>query len=73
MRTIVLSIALAFVMLAGNLVWPESADARPRRWARWYGGMPARYYYRPYYAYPRYYANPYQYSYRYWSPGYYWY
>ena len=78
MRSLILSIGLAVAMLAGNMVWPDSADAQWRRWRRWYGATPVRSYYRPsyaypsYYAYPRYYGYPYRYAYRYGGPGYYW-
>jgi len=68
MKNAFLTIALATAMLAGSLVFTDSAEARPRAW-RYYGG-PVRY--EGYYArsYPRYYSSYYAPRYNY-SPGYY--
>jgi hypothetical protein len=70
MRNLILTLAATATLLAGSLVMPESADARPRGW-RGYYRAPAVRYYRPdryyggYYAPRRYYYNSWSYPYRY--------
>ena len=68
MRNLVLTLAATATLLAGSMVWPDTADAQ----RRWRGGYrfrgPAVSYYRPYYGgyyggwrrpyYSRYYSYP---------------
>jgi hypothetical protein len=82
MKNAFLTIALTTAMLAGSLVFTNSAEARPRAWGyyggpvRYYGGYYSTYYpryysgyYVPQYYYaPGYYSYPYRYSYGY-APG----
>ena len=66
MRPMLLSLVGGGLLLAGSLVMPDSAEARPRGYYRGYRA-PAVRYYAPRYAYPRYYAPRYYYG----GPGYY--
>jgi hypothetical protein len=67
MRPMLLSLLGGGLLLAGSLVMPDTAEARPRGYYRGYRA-PAVRYYAPRYAYPRYYAPRYYY---YGGPGYY--
>jgi hypothetical protein len=81
MKNALLTAAATALLMAGGLVFTESADARPWRYrapvVRYYGYRPYHYYgyvgpryyvYRGYYAYPRYYYPRYYYP-RYYGGG----
>jgi hypothetical protein len=70
MRPMLLSLLGGGLLLAGSLVMPDSAEARPRGYYR--GRAPVARYYAPRYAYPRYYApRSYYYGPSYYGRGYY--
>jgi hypothetical protein len=71
MRPMLLSMLGGGLLLAGSLVMPDTAEARPRGYYRGYRA-PAVRYYAPRYAYPRYYApRNYYYGPSYYGRGYY--